>query len=1078
MFAHSRRAWAIRVLIAIAVGSIGFIYDRTTTTSAIADTLPSRSVAQPIGPHTPQDIGSEWQPFVPGVIGYVSAIAHSGTDLYIGGHFTQVGGVKANNIARWNTVTHQWSALGSGISGPGYNPQIRAIVVNGSDVYIGGDFDTAGGVTANYIARWDTTTNTWHTLGSGISNGLDRPVQTLVVSGNTLYVGGQFSNAGGAPARGLAAWNINAQTWNSIGNGVENGVHGYVFALALNGSDLYVGGGFDRAGTITATNVARWNTSSSTWFALGRGTNNDNYPYVQSMIMSGTQLYIGGQFTSVSDGVITTTVNNVAAWSTTQHTWSALGAGLSGVDVFTGATSLALGPNGVYVTGHFTQAGSTPVHNIARWTGSQWLALQNPIESFDGLDNDGEALLINGGDVYVGGIFNNAGIRSALSLARWNITEQNWYALGNGVNSYLTALAVSGDDVYLGGDFTSAGGLTAGHIAHWNRRTQTWSNLDGGVSGCRKTGGACDFPSVDAIIISGTDVYVGGNFSSAGGVPANSLARWDTTTNQWFDVGNGVNCSTSNCSPEVRALFADATGLYVGGTFDTAGGSAAHNVARWNGSIWSNLGSGVNGAVYAITRHNSVLYVGGGFTSPAPYLAAFDGANWSGVGASLNNLVEAITFASNDLYVGGQFTNAGGAGANYLARLINASGTWQELYGNVNNPVYALTTQGSRVIIGGAFTQAGGLATNYIAQWDTGLSQWSALNYGFDAVVRALTADSDNVYVGGDFTTADDLPTDYFTRWGAGQAIVGGFAASDPDCVGVYGNYIGCVVRGADDHVWLKEYANGTWSQWIRINVDANQTIKSGPSITAWGAQTASGRPARLNIFARADNDYVLNATWDASTGWTLIWRWYPGAPLASSNLDCASWAADRIDCFYLDSNNTMNTLWISGTQLYGFGGLGGVFTSGPGVSTWGVGRYDVFGRGTDDLLYHDYYENSWSGFIENFSGVVTSDPDCVSRNTHLIDCVVRGPNDAALLLSYTGSGWTSYSSLGNVLRSGPTIASLGPNNLNVMAWGQDCHLYQRIWANGIGWSAWSDLGGDARVTGLCYQDFLPIMLR
>jgi hypothetical protein len=67
---------------------------------------------------------------------------------------------------------------------------------------------------------------------------------------------------------------------------------------------------------------------------------------------------------------------------------------------------------------------------------------------------------------------------------------------------------------------------------------------------------------------------------------------------------------------------------------------------------------------------------------------------------------------------------------------------------------------------------------------------------------------------------------------------------------------------------------------------------------------------------------------------------------------------------------------------------------------------------------------------------------------------------------------------LGNTLRSGPTIASLGPNNLNVLAWGIDCHLYQRIWANGIGWSAWSDLGGDARVTGLCYQDFLPIAQR
>ena len=117
----------------------------------------------------------------------------------------------------------------------------------------------------------------------------------------------------------------------------------------------------------------------------------------------------------------------------------------------------------------------------------------------------------------------------------------------------------------------------------------------------------------------------------------------------------------------------------------------------------------------------------------------------------------------------------------------------------------------------------------------------------------------------------------------------------------------------------------------------------------------------------------------------------------------------------------------ISGTPLYGFGGLGGVFTSRPGVSTWGVGRSDVFGRGTDNLLYHGYYENGWSGFLENFSGAITPDSDCVSRNTNLIDCVVRGPNNEALWLSWTGSSWTSYSSLGNVLRSGPTIARSAP---------------------------------------------------
>ena len=85
MFAHSKRAWAMRVwMLTVTAGSLWFFHDRataTTTAPAIEDAARLSPVAQPLGPHVPQDIGSEWQPFVPGVVGYVSAIARSGTGL-------------------------------------------------------------------------------------------------------------------------------------------------------------------------------------------------------------------------------------------------------------------------------------------------------------------------------------------------------------------------------------------------------------------------------------------------------------------------------------------------------------------------------------------------------------------------------------------------------------------------------------------------------------------------------------------------------------------------------------------------------------------------------------------------------------------------------------------------------------------------------------------------------------------------------------------------------------------------------------------------------------------------------------
>jgi hypothetical protein len=78
--------------------------------------------------------------------GIVSAIAVSGGTVYVGGRFTSMFGVAANNIARWDGST--WSALGTGIGGISF-AEVKALAVVGSDLYVGGYFTTAGGVSAN-----------------------------------------------------------------------------------------------------------------------------------------------------------------------------------------------------------------------------------------------------------------------------------------------------------------------------------------------------------------------------------------------------------------------------------------------------------------------------------------------------------------------------------------------------------------------------------------------------------------------------------------------------------------------------------------------------------------------------------------------------------------------------------------------------------------------------------------------------------------------------------------------------------------------------------------------------------------
>src|SRR5262245_6472774 len=135
---------------------------------------------------------------MPGTDNFVRAIAvyedGSGQALYVGGDFNVAGGVTPIRIAKWDGSS--WSALGSGMNEPVY-----ALTVyddgGGPALYAGGDFTIAGGVAASKIARWDGSS--WSALGSGMSGG--GAVLALTVyddgGGPALYAGGGFCTGGG-----------------------------------------------------------------------------------------------------------------------------------------------------------------------------------------------------------------------------------------------------------------------------------------------------------------------------------------------------------------------------------------------------------------------------------------------------------------------------------------------------------------------------------------------------------------------------------------------------------------------------------------------------------------------------------------------------------------------------------------------------------------------------------------------------------------------------------------------------------------------------------------------------------------
>src|SRR4030095_5661277 len=281
-------------------------------------------------------------------------------------------------------------------------------------------------------------------------------------------------------------------------------------------------------------------------------------------------------------------------------------------------------------------------------------------DRFDALGIDGEvsAIAVMGRDVFVGGQFSKAGNIAATNIARWDGT--NWWALGKGVDGFaVNALAVSGTNLYAGGFIGRAGDIEANRIAQWDGLK--WSALGSGVNG-----------TVWSLATAGTNLFVGGRFSSAGGIIASNIARWDGS--RWAAVGGGVSFMIVGSAEArdrgyVNALAADGSQVYVGGFFTNAGGLKTRGVASWDGSEWKALGPGLNSDTGALAVVGPTLYVGGDFNSAggvaATNIARWDGQTWSNVGDGLGlgsnypSSVGALLAREDKLFVAGRFEKAG-----------------------------------------------------------------------------------------------------------------------------------------------------------------------------------------------------------------------------------------------------------------------------------------------------------------------------------------------------------------------------------------------------------------------------------
>ena len=389
-------------------------------------------------------------------------------------------------------------------------------------------------------------------------------------------------------AAGLAAGMAHAQctaSWTpgfeATGRGMSGGVHALITFDDGTGPALYAGGSFTTAGGVAVNGIARWNGTA--WSAVGGGVAG-TFPDVAALAVYDSdgpgpgvaRLHAAGFFTSAG-GVA---ANNIASWDGTA--WSALGAGTAGN---TGINCLAVFGDHLYAGGSFTSAGGAPANYISRWDGSAWAW---PGGASNGTSGGVYALAVYGGALYAGGAFPTAGTTtSARFIARW--TTAGWSDLAGGLTTTVYALSVfddgSGPALYAGGNFTGTfAGLPASRIARWNGAA--WSALGTGVAA--RVRGLVVFDDTN-----GPALYATGD--SGPGAPG--ISKW--SGGAWSALGAGL----VGAGRTMAAFDDDAGGpippsLYVGGDFSHAGGLPSSNFARWGcGVCYANCDSSTTAPV-------------------------------------------------------------------------------------------------------------------------------------------------------------------------------------------------------------------------------------------------------------------------------------------------------------------------------------------------------------------------------------------------------------------------------------------------------------------------------------------------
>lgn len=592
---------------------------------------------------------------------------------YISGGFEHISGAVRNGLARINAdgSLHAWAPAGT-------NGDIETMVVGHGRVYIGGDFTDVGGMPMNRLAALDTLIGavvpTW---GPGAND----DVRSLCLQDTTLYIGGLFTTLAGSPRTRLASVHALTgalQAWSPV---IDNDV----WTIDIQGSSVYLAGYFSTVQGQTRRNLAKISTDPSAtlqpWAPIQQSLVSD---WIYHILCEGDRVYVAGDFSAMIGGAyrnslcaLDTILGNATSWAPipddpVNRIAIANGIlyaggdftdvdgvpreGLAAWDVTTGLVTnwdphpyfgttwngiraLSFSNGQVYIGGYFKGL---------NFTERKWIAMLDGVTGKPKIwqptfapNSPPRIGCVYNGVVYVMGSFDLVNGLPRGGLAAFDAATgalMNW-APEIGSNDNASCMTAGNGLVYIGGNFSSISGQTRHKLAAVDAVTGVvtpWNPVASGSSS-----------SVHALELGTNSMYVYGNFTLINAsLDRSGIAEVDLnigTATTWapvLDIGNGGE------------MAIDDSLVYFTGDFYTVNGVPRYGFAavhRSTGQL-SNLDMATDNPVHQVDIDQGILFMAGGYHTilgqPSHGESAFDIAqqsliNWDPMDVHYGSTIEA-----------------------------------------------------------------------------------------------------------------------------------------------------------------------------------------------------------------------------------------------------------------------------------------------------------------------------------------------------------------------------------------------------------------------------------------------------